>query len=62
MKMKTIIFSYAGPISGLQKALYEYTEQLEQLYEYDLQGMGVCDFSGYCSSQCRYYGSGCETF
>lgn len=57
--MKTMIFGYVGPISGLQKALDEYIEQLDRD---DLQGMGVCDFSGYCSSQCRYYGSGCEMF
>ena len=60
MIMKTMIFRYVGPISGLQKALNEYIEQLEQLSKDDLQGMGVCDFSGYCSSQCKYYGSGCE--
>lgn len=28
--MKTMIFSYAGPISGLQKALDEYVEQLNE--------------------------------
>jgi len=55
--MKTMIFSYIGPISGLQKALDEHIEQSDKD---DLQGMGVCDFTGYCSSQCQYYGSGCE--
>lgn len=35
--MKTMIFGYAGPISGLQKALDEYIEQLEQLNEDDSQ-------------------------
>ena len=57
--MTTMIFGYAGPISGLQKALDEYIEQ--QLYEYDTQDMGDSYFSGYCSSQCRHFGSGCET-
>ena len=22
--------------------------------------MGLCDITGYCSSSCKYYGSGCE--
>ena len=57
-----MIFSYVGPVSGLQKALDERIEQLEQAYEYDFQDMGDCDFTGFCTSQCRYYGSGCETF
>ena len=60
--MKTMIFGYAGPISGLQKALNEYIKQLEQSNEDDSQDTDDCDFSGYCSSQCRYYGSGCEMF
>ena len=29
-KMKTMIFGYAGPISGLQKALNEYIKQLNE--------------------------------
>ena len=60
--MKTMIFGYVGPITGLQKALDEYIEQLEQSNKDDLQGMRICDFLGseYCSSQCQYYGSGCE--
>mgnify|MGYP000949377314 CR=1 FL=1 len=57
--MKTMIFSYAGPISGLQKALDEHIEQSDKD---DLQDMGDCDILGYCTSQCRYYGSGCEMF
>jgi hypothetical protein len=60
--MKTMIFGYAGPISGLQKALDEYIEQLDQSYEYDMQDMGDCDILGYCTSQCQHFGSGCETF
>lgn len=59
--MKTMIFGYVGPISGLQKALDEYIEQLDQLNEDDLQDMGDCDYTGYCTYQCRHYGSGCET-
>ena len=35
--MKTMIFGYVGPISGLQKALSEYIEQLEQSNEDDSQ-------------------------
>ncbi len=35
--MKTMIFGYAGPISGLQKALDEYIEQLDISNEDDLQ-------------------------
>ena len=59
MKM---IFGYVGPISGLQKALDEYIELLDQPNEDDMQDMGDCDITGYCTSQCRYFGSGCETF
>jgi len=55
--MKVKIFSYAGPISDLQKALDDYIEQLDRD---DLQDMGYCDITGYCTSQCRYFGSGCE--
>ena len=55
--MKVKIFSYAGPISDLQKALDDYIEQLDRD---DLQDMGYCDIAGYCTSSCRYYGSGCE--
>ena len=60
--MMKMIFGYVGPISGLQKALDEYIEQLNQLNEDDMQDMGDCDITGYCTSQCRYFGSGCETF
>jgi len=56
--MKTMIFSYIGPVSGLQEALDEHIEQSDKD---DLQSMGVCDFTGYYSSSCRYYGSSCET-
>ena len=35
--MKTMIFSYIGPISGLQKALNECIEQSDQLNKDDLQ-------------------------
>ena len=38
-----MIFGYAGPISGLQKALDEYIEQLEQLNEDDSQDTVDCD-------------------
>ena len=41
--MKTMIFGYAGPISGLRKALDEYIEQLDQLNEDDPQDMADCD-------------------
>ena len=41
--MKTMIFSYAGPISGLQKALDEYIKQLDQSNEDDSQDMVDCD-------------------
>lgn len=61
MKMKTMIFGYVGPISGLQKALDEYIELLEQPNEDGPQDIGDCDILGYCTGQCRYYGS-CETF
>ena len=37
--MKKLIFGYAGPISGLQKALDEYIEQLDQSNEDDSQDM-----------------------
>ena len=33
--MKTMIFSYVGPISGLLKALDVYIKQLDQLNEDD---------------------------
>ena len=33
--MKTMLFGYAGPISGLQQALDEYIKQLEQSNEDD---------------------------
>lgn len=55
--MKTMIFSYIGPVSGLQEALNEHIEQLDRDY---LQDMGYCDITGYCTSSCKYYGSGCE--
>ena len=55
--MKVMIFSYVGPVSGLQQALDEYIEQLDRD---DLQDMGYCDITGYCTSSCQYYGSGCE--
>jgi len=32
---------------------------IEQL-KYDIRDMGDCDITGYCSSQCRYFGSGCK--
>ena len=41
--MKTLIFSYVGPISGLQKALDEYIKQLKQLNEHDSQDTDDCD-------------------
>ena len=41
--MKTMLFRYVGPISGLQKALDEYIEQLKQLNEDDPQDMVDCD-------------------
>jgi hypothetical protein len=41
--MKTMIFGYAGPISGLQKALDEHIEQLDQSNEDDSQDMVDCD-------------------
>ena len=56
--MKMMIFSYIGPVSGFPEALNKYFEQLDQYY---LQDMGDCGFTGYCSSSCQYYGSGCET-
>jgi hypothetical protein len=55
--MKTMLFVYAGPVSGLQQALAEYIEQSDRD---DLQRMGYCDITGYCTSSCQYYGSGCE--
>lgn len=59
--MKTMIFGYVGPISGLQKALDDYIKQLEQSNEDDSQDTNYCDILGYCTSQCRHYSSGCET-
>jgi len=50
--MKTMIFGYVGPISGLQQALDEHIEQLNQLNEDDMQDMGDCDIIGYCTGQC----------
>ena len=41
--MMKMIFGYVGPISGLQKALDEYIEQLEQLNEDDSQDTVDCD-------------------
>jgi hypothetical protein len=41
--MKTMIFGYAGPISGLQKALDDYIKQLEQSNEDDSQDTDDCD-------------------
>jgi len=38
--MKTMLFGYAGPISGLQKALDEY---IKQLNEDDSQDTVDCD-------------------
>lgn len=43
MKMKTMIFGYVGPISGLQQALNEYIKQLDQLNEDDPQDTDDCD-------------------
>ena len=41
--MKTMIFGYVGPISGLQQALNEHIEQLEQSNEDDPQDTVDCD-------------------
>lgn len=41
--MKTMIFGYVGPISGLQKALDDYIKQLEQTNEDDSQDTDDCD-------------------
>jgi hypothetical protein len=41
--MKTMIFRYVGPISGLQKALDDYIKQLEQSNEDDSQDADDCD-------------------
>ena len=41
--MKTMIFGYVGPISGLQQALKEHIKQLEQLNEDDPQDIVDCD-------------------
>jgi len=41
--MKTMIFGYAGPISGLQKALDDYIKQLEQSNEDDSHDADDCD-------------------
>ena len=42
-KMKTMLFRYVGPISGLQKALDDYIKQLEQSNEDAPQDMVDCD-------------------
>ena len=41
--MKMMIFGYVGSISGLQKALNEYIEQLEQSNKDDTQDTDDCD-------------------
>jgi hypothetical protein len=41
--MKTMIFGYVGPISGLQQALNEHIKQLGQLNEDDPQDTVDCD-------------------
>lgn len=41
--MKTMIFGYIGPISGLQKALDDYIKQLEQSNEDNTQDTDNCD-------------------
>lgn len=55
--MKTLIFGYVGPVNGLLEVLNEHIEKLDRGC---LQDMGDCDITGYCTSSCRYYGSGCE--
>jgi hypothetical protein len=41
--MKKMIFGYAGPISGLQKALNEHIKQLDQLNEDNPQDTVDCN-------------------
>ena len=43
-----------------EKDIAKYEIMAIESYKYDIRDMGVCDFTGYCTSSCQYYGSGCE--